>query len=396
GTTDADRSGGACRGPGAATPHHRQRGPRHDGPRRVADHGAVLRRAGPQQQDGPGVLLVGRPPVPLRRPRRPVGLDRGRRAAPPDGGRRRRQEADARPQGDPGRLRRRDPRVLRAGRCRAGGPDLALDLRLRDQRRRGLQPAAPGAVLRRPARRVDRHPLHVGQGGHRAGPRALRARGPVGDPVHRHRRLHHDVPVGLHDQRRADERLRQRPRALQRRPRRRVHRAEPGADGLRRRRVGLQLLLDRPRDRVHGRDHHGPARAGAAHDAPLACALRLVHADLPGLRPAREHHDRVPRRRADHPARPHRPVPGRPPAAAGVEALGRPRDARRHPHRGDDRRGGPVELVLPGDGNHRRHRLAHADVGRRPGRGHHDRLRARLPDRAAGLRAPARGRRARV
>ena len=53
---------------------------------------------------------------------------------------------------------------------------LARRVRLRGRRRRDLLAAAPGAVLRRPARVLDRHPLDVGQAGHRARLQGLRCR----------------------------------------------------------------------------------------------------------------------------------------------------------------------------------------------------------------------------
>ena len=138
----------------------------------------------------------------LGRPARHA-LPAGRRRGPA-------QVADPRPESHPGRLRRRHPRPAHA---RARRPDrlhLARRVRLRGRRGRDLLAAAPAAVLRRPARLLDRHPLDVGQAGRRAGLQGLRPGAAVHDAVHRRLRLHHDVPVGVHDQRLADERLRRR------------------------------------------------------------------------------------------------------------------------------------------------------------------------------------------
>ena len=180
------------------------RGPDHDGPRLLADHGHVLRRPRPQQRDRPGVVLLDRAPVPVRRDHgaRPVDHAGGRALS--GRGRRRGAPPDDRLRGDPGRLRRRDHRPRPARPRRPDRPHLAQRVRLRGRRRRDLQPAAPDALLRRPARVLDRHPLDVGEGRHRARPPHVRARDPVDDPLHRRRRLHHDVPVGVHDERHAD------------------------------------------------------------------------------------------------------------------------------------------------------------------------------------------------
>ena len=204
----AQRPGGRSR---RAARHHLSRGPDHGRADDLADHGHVLRRARAQQRDRPGVVLLARAPVPVR------GHDRGRRLGRPARhalpARRRRgpaQVADPRPEGHPGRLRRRHPRPAHA---RAGRPDrlhLARGLRLRGRRGRDLLAAAPAAVLRRPAGLLDRHPLDVGQAGRRAGLQGLRPGAAERDAVHRRLRLHHDVPVGVHDQRHADERLRRR------------------------------------------------------------------------------------------------------------------------------------------------------------------------------------------
>ena len=71
------------------------------------------------------------------------------------------------------------------------------------------------------------------------------------DPVHRRRRVHHDVPVGVHDQRHADERLRARLRvAVQRPVQRPDDQPQRRADRLRRRPVVVLLLRRLARDRV--------------------------------------------------------------------------------------------------------------------------------------------------
>ena len=157
--------------------------------------------------------------------------------------------------------------------------------------------AAPDAVLRRPAGLLDRHPLDVGQ----AGPRSWTSSGfapvllstelfigvagfitmylsafmtnvtPTSDFVTTSRRFKDDFDnQSIEPQRRPDR--------------------------LRRRQLAVLLLQRRPR---HGDDHHhdaGPARPDAAAAAPLAPPVRRLTLIFTRLRPAGEHHDRVPRR----------------------------------------------------------------------------------------------------
>ena len=105
------------------------------------------------------------------------------------------------------------------------------------------------------------------------------------------------------------------------------------ADRLRRQPVAVLLLLGQPRHGVD--DHHdaGAVRADPAQPAPLAGAVRRHDDDLHRLRPAREHHDRVPRHRPDHPADRHRARDRRDGGRLGGAREDGRAHARRHPRR---------------------------------------------------------------
>ena len=274
---------------------------------------------------------------------RHVGLRRLTRHDPrqvPDPGGRPPAARDRRPQGDPGRLRRGLHRPVHPRHRRALGPPLARGLRLRGQRRGDRQPAAPGAVLRRPAGVLDGDPLDVGQARPRAGlPRPTCRRcsrrslftamlgfitmytsawmtnvAPTTAFVNDIKNNFRDV---VDDQ---------------------THRPDPGPARLRRQPLPLPLL-------------HGGQALGAlvittlALLGPTLLLLRRwrvpgarVHAHLPALRAAELRHDRVSRRVDPHPAG-HRRRDGRPSPGAARSRPRRAVDAGRDPpHRPARRR----------------------------------------------------------
>ena len=305
----AARSRAGAQRPGSrarrAPGDHLSRGPDHAGADGLADHGDVLRRPRPQQRDGPGVLLLARASVPLRRddPRRDLDR-RARHPLPACGRRRSAQVADPRSEGDPGRLRRRDHRPDHARHRRPDRLHLApatasRSASTRSTRRRTCCCSSAACSSPRPAS-ARCGPSRTSRSTSRASLPVLLSTTlfigvagfitmylsafmtnvtPTSDFVHDYQdalqgRLHDDQTVSLN----------------------------AGPDRLRRRPAG-PTTTTRPATGSR-RDHHDarPARPDPAAAAPLARAVRRDDADLPRLRAAREHHDRVPRHRADHPA----------------------------------------------------------------------------------------------